>query len=412
VTTDYQSRLRTLVANKAKGGFRVAAKDEATKAEIYLYEEIDATDFCGVSARTFVKQLNATDADEITLYINSPGGDAFEGIAIMNALRRHKARVTTVVDGLAASAASFIAMAGDEVVMSLGSELMIHDAWGLCVGNADDMSEIAARLEKLSGDLAGIYAEHAGGTAAEWRDAMRAETWYTAEEAVEAGLATRVETARGNEPAEQAKAKFDLSVFAHAGRAAARAPFIPAARAALKPPAAEPVESVPPTEEVIVAEATDTLREGLRQRLGVTDAEASDEVLLAAYDEHQAEVMASLDEATVKAETKPAGPDLHAEITRLSAELAEVHAREARAEKLAFFDSAMSQGRIKPAERTEIEAMYDKAPDETKAFVLARAPGSAVPVAAIGHDGGTDDGRSRSDVEYEALWGKKEARNG
>ncbi|AVP67324.1 hypothetical protein C7H75_04785 [Prescottella equi] len=101
-----------------------------TPAEVLIYDEIGSSWWGGVSAKSFAKDLSAVEATDITVRLNSPGGDVFEGIAILNALRNHKARITVYVDGIAASAASFIAMAGDEIVMCRNAEMMIHDAWG------------------------------------------------------------------------------------------------------------------------------------------------------------------------------------------------------------------------------------------------------------------------------------------
>jgi ATP-dependent protease ClpP protease subunit/uncharacterized protein (DUF305 family) len=192
-------------------------------AEVLIYDEIDP--YWGTSSATFARDLAALDADAITVRINSPGGDVYEGLAILNALRGHRARVTTVVDGIAASAASFIAMAGDEIVMGRNSEMMIHDARLWAGGDAGELHKAAVYLDKVSDNIASIYAERAGGTAEEWREIMRAETWFSAEEAVAAGLADRVETAK---PAELAPvARFDLSAFNYAGRSRAPAPRTP-----------------------------------------------------------------------------------------------------------------------------------------------------------------------------------------
>jgi ATP-dependent protease ClpP protease subunit len=207
-------------------------------ATIRLYDPIDSWggDW-GVSAKEFAAALDGLGPDviEIHLHINSPGGEVFEGIAILNTLRNHPAKVVSVVDGIAASAASFIAMAGDEVVMGRNSELMIHDPSGLCLGNAEDMRTLAKLLDHLGDNIAGVYAGKAGGTVAGWRGAMLAETWYSADEAVAAGLADRVEQA-----APAAQNSFDLSVFTYAGRAKAPAP---AAMAAAPIPAQpEPID--------------------------------------------------------------------------------------------------------------------------------------------------------------------------
>lgn len=204
---------------------QVSTETDGSVASMRLYDPIDSWggEF-GVSAKEFAAALDdlGDDVTELRLHINSPGGEVFEGIAILNALRGQRAkgrRVVSVVDGLAASAASFIAMAADEVVMARNSELMIHDAWGICIGNAEDMRELGSRLDHLSDNIASVYAEKAGGSTADWRTHMLAETWYSADEAVSAGLADRVEAAQ-----KKASNSFDLSVFQYAGREQAPAP--------------------------------------------------------------------------------------------------------------------------------------------------------------------------------------------
>jgi ATP-dependent Clp endopeptidase proteolytic subunit ClpP len=193
-------------------------------ASLRLYDPIDSYggDW-GVSAKEFVTALDALPEDTATirLHINSPGGEVYEGVTMLNALRNHKARVVAVVDGLAASAASFLATGADEVVMGQNSQLMIHDAWGIGMGPSATMRDLADRLDKVSDNIASIYAAKSGGNVEDWRAAMLAETWYSAEEAVAAGLADRVE-----EPAEpvKARAQFDLSAFQFAGREEAPPP--------------------------------------------------------------------------------------------------------------------------------------------------------------------------------------------
>lgn len=163
-----------------------------TAAEIAIYDEIG---YFGVSASDFVRDISGIKASNITLRINSPGGDVFDGIAIFNAIQRHKANVTAYVDGIAASAASFIAMAADRVVMSPHAQMMIHEASGLCVGNAADMQQMANILDKSSDNIASIYAKKAGGSVAEWRARMQAETWLSDQEAVDLGLADAIDGA-------------------------------------------------------------------------------------------------------------------------------------------------------------------------------------------------------------------------
>lgn len=158
--------------------------------DIKLYDEIG---FFGTTASDFAEQMQDAGDGDITLRVNSPGGDVYQGLAIMNQLRNHPGRVTAYVEGLAASAASFIVVGGaDELIMNKNSELMIHDAISMVSGNAEEIADALAGLERASENIASIYAEKAGGDSEPWREAMRAETWFTAEEAVEAGLADSV----------------------------------------------------------------------------------------------------------------------------------------------------------------------------------------------------------------------------
>lgn len=165
-------------------------KDPKT-TELFLYDEIS---YWGINAQIFAEELSVVDTDNITVRVNSPGGDVFDGIAIANLLRTHPAHITCQIDALAASIASVIAMAGDEIVMGPNSQIMIHDASGICVGNCSDMIETSKLLDMLSNNIASAYANRAGGDAAEWRNAMKKESWYNAEEAVAAGLADSVVT--------------------------------------------------------------------------------------------------------------------------------------------------------------------------------------------------------------------------
>jgi len=205
-----------------------ASGGDADEAVLRLYDPVDSWggDW-GTSAREFITALDAVQAPRIRLHINSPGGEVYEAIAILNALRAHPARVTAVVDGLAASAASFIAAGSDEVVMAQNTELMIHDPWGLGIGNAADFRDLASRLDHIGDNIASIYAAKAGGTVVDWREAMLAETWYSAQEAVAAGLADSV-AGDGQDAAAGASNSWDLSVFRNAGRGRAPAPVLPA----------------------------------------------------------------------------------------------------------------------------------------------------------------------------------------
>lgn len=192
---------------------------------LHLDDVIDSWGgFWGVSAKEVNQALaELGDVTDIRLHINSPGGEVWEGVAILNALRRHPATVTAVVDGLAASAASFIAVGCDRTVMGRNTQMMIHDAWGIGIGPAADMRDLADRLDKISDNIASIYAGKSGGDLGDWRSLMLAETWYDADEAVAAGLADEVEGAALPDDEIVANA-FDLSVFRHPGRSAAPPP--------------------------------------------------------------------------------------------------------------------------------------------------------------------------------------------
>lgn len=164
-----------------------------TSTRIDIYEEIGGW---GVQASDFVAQLRDVASPEIDLHINSPGGSVFDGVAIYNALSQHPATVHGYVDGLAASAASFIAQACDTITMNPGSMMMVHDAIGMTWGNALDHTTMAGLLAQVSDSIADLYAARAGGDAATWRAVMENNggegRWYTAREAVAAGLADKV----------------------------------------------------------------------------------------------------------------------------------------------------------------------------------------------------------------------------
>jgi ATP-dependent protease ClpP protease subunit len=167
-------------------------QQQGPSTDIYLY---DAIGEWGVTAQDFVDALRGVVTGTITMYVNCEGGEVFDGLAIYEALRRHPANVTAFVDGIAASAASFVVMAADRIVMAERARMMIHDAHGIAMGNARDMRSMADLLDNLSDTIADIYAERTGKTRDEWRAAMQAAdggpdgTWYDAKAAVKAKLA-------------------------------------------------------------------------------------------------------------------------------------------------------------------------------------------------------------------------------
>lgn len=188
--------------------------DEAT---LYLYDVIVSDDFCGgVAAEPFVKALNALDAPVIHLRINSPGGDVFAARAVEAAIRNHPSRTVAHVDGYAASAASFVALACDEVEIAPGGFFMIHKAWTFTAGNADELLHAAAMLEKIDASLVDTYAQKTGRPPEDIAAWMQAETWFSSAESLECGFADRVA-----EAAPKAQAAWDLSVYANAPAAEA-----------------------------------------------------------------------------------------------------------------------------------------------------------------------------------------------
>jgi ATP-dependent Clp protease protease subunit len=163
--------------------------------EIYIYDEIGPDWYGLISAKLVMGELSKYKSKPVTIRVNSPGGSVVEAQAIYNALRRHSddgGKVTIEVDALAASAASFIAMAGDEVNMAANAMMMIHKAWTFAAGNADDMRSQADILDKFDGVLADTYAARSDKGRDEIMRLLEAETWLTAAEAVELGLADAI----------------------------------------------------------------------------------------------------------------------------------------------------------------------------------------------------------------------------
>jgi ATP-dependent protease ClpP protease subunit len=185
------NRTRTPILNR-----EVAARirDDGT-AVMRIFEPIDSWGGpWGISAVEFANALDELpdDITGIELLINSPGGEVFEALSMLNDLRDHPAKVTAKVQGLAASAASFIASAADETIMGANAQAMIHDASGIVIGNSTEMHSFADVLDKISENIASIYASKSGKPVSGHREAMHAETWYDAQEYVDAGLADSV----------------------------------------------------------------------------------------------------------------------------------------------------------------------------------------------------------------------------
>lgn len=226
--------LNLFFANKGKGQFRAEGN------VIFLYDVIvsskmEAEWWGGVDSETFTKTLQSMEGD-VTVRINSPGGDVFAAVAMAAAIREHAGQVTAMVDGYAASAASFITAAADRVVMAQGSMLMIHEAWTYMAGNKRELRSKADLLEKIDMEtVAASYVASAARRGVEGMDAARfltmieAETWLTGPEAIDAGLADEVSS-----DGPKAKVTWDFSAYEHA----------PAVAPADSEPAIEPDDGI------------------------------------------------------------------------------------------------------------------------------------------------------------------------
>ncbi|HQD86959.1 MAG TPA: Clp protease ClpP [Bacillota bacterium] len=171
-----------------------ALTTEGTQADIYIYGDIVSWPWLegDVSSYNLAQEIAGLEVDTINVYINSYGGEVAEGLAIYNALRRHKARVRTYCDGFACSAASVVFMAGDERIMSNASLLMIHNAWTYTVGDQNQLRKDADDLEIITQASINAYMDHINITEEELKALMDAETWISANDALEMGFATSV----------------------------------------------------------------------------------------------------------------------------------------------------------------------------------------------------------------------------
>lgn len=187
------------------------AEENGDTADLYIYGVIGES-FWGdaVSAKDVMKFLKGTAASTINIYINSPGGDVFDGIAIYNQLKRQEATVNIHVDGIAASAASVIAMAGDKINMPKTSMLMIHHAWTIAMGNAKDFRKVADDLDKIGEAYAQAYLGRFTGSEDELQKLLDDETYLTASEAVTLGFADAEVEDKKEDPKQSVPAKQSL----------------------------------------------------------------------------------------------------------------------------------------------------------------------------------------------------------
>lgn len=393
-----------MAAIKATDPGAEGTPDSGTTGELWLYGIVGGW-WRGFDAESVSNALRGLAVDTLVVRIHSPGGNASDGVAIANLLRNHKAHVRVVVDGLAASAASIIAIAGDEIVMCPGSQMMLHDASTISWGNADALRSDADWIDKQSQNYAGVYAYRAGGNAQKWRQVMLADdgrgTWFTAEEAVTAKLADKVGTvvAVGSPPVAPeddfadedavARAAHDLALLEHCVPAAARAAWT--GQQPPKPPSASAVGSTPSQGMETAVAFSDEQLTTMRQKLGIAE-DADEATILAALDE-------ALDEQTESAATAttPKVPDGHvvvpqAQISDLQTQVAtltqQAQAGAGAAEQLrlqareAFLDE--NKTKFAPANREAWAKEFDRDPEGTRKH-FESAP-EIVPIAEIGHE--------------------------
>jgi ATP-dependent protease ClpP protease subunit len=196
--------------------------DAAQEATLYLYDVIDS--YWGVTASDVASQLQALEANTtLHLRINSPGGDVFEARAIATLLQEFSGKVVAHIDALAASAATTVALAADEVIMADGAYFMIHNAWSVAIGNKSDMLDMAALLQKMDGTIAADYARQTGKDIDEIAALMDAETWFTAQEALDIGMINSI-AVPPDKASNSSRKQFNLSAYQRTPKALTEPP--------------------------------------------------------------------------------------------------------------------------------------------------------------------------------------------
>lgn len=416
--------LKPRIENKTPW-YRIQNAKNEDAAEIFIYDAIGG--WWGVEASQFVKDLSNVTASKITLRVNSPGGDVYDALAIMNALKRHDAHVTVTVDGIAASAASFLIQAADDIQMGKGAELMIHDALTIAIGNASDFREAADLLDRVSNTIASVYADRAGGTTEDWRERMTAETWYSAEEAVNAGLADSVVGSESSEKeAEELKNHLDLSIFAYAGRRNAPDPeptnatpprrdiqaHLNDALAVAAQWNTEQGETVTPTQPTTMegTDMSDKLTQGVCQRLGIKDGESvTDEAILATLDEVLNEQVAEPGQPVAAAGTVVLDEAQYSSLVNDAAAGRMARNQQLADERERIVNDAVTSGRIPPARRAHWTNLLEQDPEAAK--TLNSLAAGLIPVEARGFTGGVDESTDEDRV-FNKFWGENSSKEG
>jgi ATP-dependent protease ClpP protease subunit len=389
---------------------KAVAENGATSADVYVYDAIDP--WWGLDPQQFVQAIDSLDVDQINLYVNSPGGSVYGAQAMTAALDRSTATITAYVDGLAASAASFLITAADEVVMAPGAEIMIHDALTITWGNAAEHEKSTNQLNRLSDTIAGQYAAKAGGDPAEWRQIMQGEQWYSAQEAVDAGLADRIAGADDEE--QDVENLFDLSVYAYAGRSHAPNPAMPRRAPAQRPSAFSRIAAAltspsrahkrpaepdgPITHENKEVERMPDIKK-VTDRLGLSAEATEDDIVNAIDGLEKPTTPAKLPEGVVAVDK--------AQFEALKADAAE--GREARKEQIAnrrddVVNMAVTDGKIPAGRRDHYRNLLDL-DEEGTTEVLNKLESNTIPLVAKGNGGSVDDSTDE-DAVYNKFFPK------
>jgi ATP-dependent Clp endopeptidase proteolytic subunit ClpP len=345
-----------------KTWYQIKAKSDKPKAaDISIHDEIG---LWGVSASAFMRDLRGMgELDEINLSIHSPGGDVLDGWAIYNSLKNSKAKITARVEGLAASMASVILMAADTVEIPENAYIMIHNPWGLAVGDAEEMRDTADLLDKLGNGLVNAYASRTGNAEDEIREMMSAETWMDGKEAVERGFADKLIGAVALSARAFDSRKFKMtpkSLQANSETAPEVAPVEKTANAPVEPIA--PVDADAETEvepQAPEVEVTEPQAKSLLSRFTALFGGETDETLKAALSAKDGEILAAKTEIdALKAQVAALEPKAKA-FDEATAEIARLEAERQTAEAKAAAQVA-SLGFTPESERSLPDAETDK----------------------------------------------------
>ena len=376
---------------------RVEEKDGQKRGALHLYDAVGGWD--GIRAKHVVEKLEALKdegAEHLDVHINSPGGDVFEGMAIHTAIASWpKGEKRVHVDGLAASIASIVAMAGDEIEISPTAMVMVHEPRGFAMGDAADLRKMADRLDAIRDVMCGVYADRTGLAKAEVEKLVAAETWMSASEAVKKGFADKVAEPDeddedepgedGDDEREEDSLSRAVALFKHAPPDVARLLNLPPPQASIQQP--NPKES-PMPEPTAINVPVDTKAFEARFTALTERAEAAEKI--------QGELLAITGKATAgEALALVAGlKEKAAKADELTVQLAKFEAEKRAAQVAALLDTASREGRLPPAKREELmkadAPAFARDPTQLKVFLDCLQP-VVVPASAPKHEEPKED---------------------